>query len=114
MRQLALGAMIGFALIPGAAFAAAEADEAWIDRYVAQSIGRPAQAAPTRSQAALTFAELAGRIGQPVSVRLNDGRLRQGVVERVHGDTLVLSATISGGRFSYNLARGQIRAIDAE
>ena len=106
-------AMLGWlAAMPLAAQSIAD-DKAWIDDYLRRE--RAASAGQRALPAnALQFADAARWQGRQVRVKLNDGRMRRGLIEQVDPTRIKLRVIVNGGRFVYSIDRRNIHYLLAE
>lgn len=88
----------------------AEADEAFIEKSMA---AMPTTSDNTRVEYSdvVSISEIRNYVGHEVRVTLNNSRTRQGVVEKVTKDSLLVRSRLNWGEASYSLPLTQIREI---
>ncbi|MGE4073854.1 MAG: hypothetical protein AB7E72_22000 [Lysobacterales bacterium] len=108
-----LSALTLSGMLLAAAVAAADPDEAWIERYMSVP-GNSATVAGIRSGYRISWSELNKFKGVKVKVQTDTGRTHHGRIERVDDKSLLLRAELHGGYAELALRRSQVASTELE
>ncbi len=100
-------------LLRSATVAAADPDEAWIERYMSAP-GNSATVTGIRSGYRISWSELNQFKGVKVKVHTDSGRTHHGRIERVDDKSLLLRAELHGGYAELALRRSQVTSTELE
>ncbi len=96
---------------PASAIPNAEADLAWLNRYLESNTASRSPSRPSNGPG-VPFAELRQRIGARMKVTLSDGVSRFGVLVEANATSAKLNVRVGAGDYLFDFKREQVAQIE--